>query len=118
MQGVVADFIEQGHFTAHVRRMRTLYRARRDVFAETVHRHLRSEIEFPTAEAGLRATGLFTSDRDDREVTQRAARLGIETAALSGYFVGKPERTGLVLGYAALSPDAIRSGVKTLARAL
>jgi GntR family transcriptional regulator/MocR family aminotransferase len=116
LQSVVADFIVEGHFAAHVRRMRTLYHARRDVFIEAAERHLGSELEFPTVHAGLRATGIFTTKRDDVEVSRRAARAGIEVPPLSRYYLGRPEKSGLVLGYAALSPQAIRSGVKLLAK--
>ncbi len=118
LQSVVADFITEGHFAAHVRRMRTLYHARRDVFIEAAERHLGRDLEFPTVHAGLRATGIFAKRRDDQEVSQRAARAGLEVPPLSRYYLGRAEKTGLVLGYAALSPQAIRSGVKLLAKLL
>jgi GntR family transcriptional regulator/MocR family aminotransferase len=117
MQGVVADFIDEGHFAAHVRRMRTLYRARRDVFMDVAQRQLGSAIDFPNADAGLRATGIFRSGRNDRDVSRRALKLGVEAPPLSSYYDGRRPRTGLLLGYAALSPDAIRAGVRALARA-
>jgi len=115
MQSVVADFIAGGHFAAHIRRMRTLYRARRDVFVEAAQRHLRGKLELINTDAGLRATGLLTSRRDDREISRRAERAGIEAPPLSRYSLAPHPRRGLVLGYAALSPHALRNGLATLA---
>jgi GntR family transcriptional regulator/MocR family aminotransferase len=110
MQRVVADFMSEGHFGAHVRRMRSLYHARRDVFVEAVDRYL--GLPIANADAGMRAT-LFL-DRDDTEVSARAAQNGIEAPALSRYYVGNERRNGLVLGYAGLSPAAIRKGIQAL----
>jgi GntR family transcriptional regulator / MocR family aminotransferase len=116
LQGVVAEFITEGHFGAHVRRMRALYRGRRDVFLDAAEKHL-PVLEFPMLHAGLRATGFFRDGRDDREVARNALRAGIEAPALSRYYSGRG-RSGLVLGYAGLTPDAIRKGVRELARLL
>ncbi|HEX6161662.1 MAG TPA: PLP-dependent aminotransferase family protein [Thermoanaerobaculia bacterium] len=112
MQRVVADFMSEGHFGAHVRRMRSLYHARRDVFVEAVDQHLRLPIA--NADAGMRAT-LFL-DRDDAEVSRRAREAGVEAPALSRYYLGAERRNGLVLGYAGLTPPAIRKGVQMLGR--
>lgn len=116
LQGVVAEFLTAGHFGAHIRRMRALYRARRDIFVDAASRHLRGMV-FPAVHAGLRATGHFPDRRDDRVLSARAARLGIDAPPLSRYYAGGRGGSGLVLGYAALDPDAIRAGVRTLARA-
>ncbi|HEX7154076.1 MAG TPA: PLP-dependent aminotransferase family protein [Thermoanaerobaculia bacterium] len=115
LQGVVAELITEGHFGAHLRRMRALYRGRRDVFLEAAQKHLRS-LEFPVLHAGLRATGFFRDGRDDREASRQAARRGIEAPPLSRYYLGGPARTGLVLGYAGLTPEEIRRGVRELAK--
>jgi GntR family transcriptional regulator/MocR family aminotransferase len=115
MQGIVAEFMTEGHFGAHIRRMRALYHARRDVFLEAAHKHLR-DLTFPSVHAGLRATGIFRDGRDDRRISERAARAGIDAPPLSRYFFGGRAQRGLVLGYAALTPDAIRKGIRELAK--
>lgn len=114
LQGVVAELITEGHFSAHVRRMRALYRGRRDVFLEAAQKHLPG-LDFPVLHAGLRGTGFFRDTRDDREVSERAARRGIEAPPLSRYYRGNA-RSGLVLGYAGLPPDEIRRGMRELAK--
>ncbi|HKO54806.1 MAG TPA: hypothetical protein VJ276_02940 [Thermoanaerobaculia bacterium] len=116
MQSVTADFLSEGHFAAHVRRMRSLYRARRDVLLDAAA-PLRDVLTFPTTHAGLRATGIFTRPLDDAAVAARAARNGIDVAPLSRYCLGV-RRSGLVLGYAGLSPAAIRAGMVRLAEVI
>jgi GntR family transcriptional regulator/MocR family aminotransferase len=116
MQSVTADFLSEGHFAAHVRRMRSLYRARRDVLLEAAF-PLREQLTFPTTHAGLRATGIFTRLRDDVAIATRAARAGIDVAPLSRYCLAV-RRPGLVLGYAGLSPAAIRAGMAALAEVI
>jgi GntR family transcriptional regulator/MocR family aminotransferase len=116
LQGVVAEFIGEGHFGAHVRRMRALYRARRDVLLEAAAKHL-PMLDFPMLHAGLRATGFFHDRRDDVLASRNAERSGIDAPALSRYYIGRG-RYGLVLGYAGLTPDAIRRGVRQLAKIL
>ncbi|HEY0139664.1 MAG TPA: PLP-dependent aminotransferase family protein [Thermoanaerobaculia bacterium] len=111
MQRVVADFMNEGHFGAHVRRMRALYQARRDAFVEAVDHYLGAPIA--NADAGMRATVFLR--RNDVEVSSRAAQAGIEAPALSRYYVGEEKRNGLVLGYAGLSPAAIRKAMAGLA---
>jgi GntR family transcriptional regulator/MocR family aminotransferase len=118
LQNVVAEFLTAGHFGAHVRRMRTLYRARRDVLVEAAQRHLGAILHFPAVHAGLRATGHFLEHRNDREISARAARAGIDAPALSRYYAEGPTGSGLVLGYAALPPDVIRKAIRTLAKAI
>lgn len=118
LQGVVAEFITAGHFGTHIRRMRALYRARRDVLVEAAERHLGSLMHFPSVHAGLRATGHFLEQRDDRKLSANAARAGIDAPPLSRYYVGEKAGSGLVLGYAALTPDVIRKGVRVLAKAM
>jgi GntR family transcriptional regulator/MocR family aminotransferase len=116
LQGVVAEFLREGHFGAHVRRMRALYRGRRDVFLDAAAKQL-PMLTFPTLHAGLRATGFFNGDRADREASRAAFRAGLDAPALSTYYAGRG-KSGLVLGYAGLTPDAIRRGVRDLGRVL
>jgi GntR family transcriptional regulator/MocR family aminotransferase len=113
-QLVTADFIEQGHFAAHLRRMRRLYRHRRDVLLDQVARHIPWCRPLQTA-AGLQLA--VTLPRGSEGVLTRAARrVGIVTPGLSGLCLSRPRLDGWVLGFAALSDDAIVEGVRRLSR--
>ncbi|MDQ3820338.1 MAG: PLP-dependent aminotransferase family protein, partial [Acidobacteriota bacterium] len=56
-QATAAVFIEEGYFSTHVRRMRRLYRERRDGFLQTADKHLSGLLAFPPIEAGMDAVG-------------------------------------------------------------
>ena len=55
---------------------------------------------------------------DDHDLARRAAECGVEVAPLSRYYLGETGRPGLLLGYAAVTPEAIEEGVESLARVL
>jgi GntR family transcriptional regulator/MocR family aminotransferase len=55
---------------------------------------------------------------DDELASARALEAGIEASPLSRYAETPLERGGLVLGWAAYSPDRIRRAVEKLAAAL
>ena len=109
LQRVTADFLRFGHFDAHLKRMRTLYRERRDRAVRLLSKH----VELGAANAGFRVVA-FTSG-DDRDLAERGARAGLELPTLSRLYSGKP-RHGLVLGYMGLAPAALTQSVKALAR--
>jgi GntR family transcriptional regulator/MocR family aminotransferase len=50
-QAVLADFLTQGHFSRHVRRMRVLYAARQEALVEAARRELRGLLELPPLHA-------------------------------------------------------------------
>jgi len=114
---VVADFMSDEHFAAHVRRMRSLYKGRRDVLLSSARRHLGSRIEFAGTCAGLRAAAYLKSGRDDETVSRRCAQAGLDVPPLSRYYAGKP-RSGLLFGYAGIPPAEIEKGMETLGKIL
>ena len=121
-QPALAAFIEEGHFAAHVRRMRTLYAARQDALLTAAEKHLGGLLELAPDEAGLHlVAGLapdLASRLSDREVVETAAAAGVALVALSGYYRGRATRQGLLLGYAAYNEREIAAAVRKLAAAL
>jgi GntR family transcriptional regulator/MocR family aminotransferase len=114
-QAVLADFIIEGHFGAHVRRMRALYQSRRDALLDEASRALPGHVILGPSDAGFHVTAHLPAGTDDRAVQRRAAGRGIEVQPLTRYYAGPEARPGLVLGYVGLSPEAIRAGVRGLA---
>jgi GntR family transcriptional regulator / MocR family aminotransferase len=125
-QAVLAEFMREGHFAAHVRRMRALYRERRDVLLDAWARERPARLRLGPALAGLHVaaeleaegSGPGSQENEDERVAKRALRLGVEVVPLSRFSLGAPRRQGLVLGYSGLPPAAIRQGMRGLARAL
>lgn len=115
-QAIVADFIMEGHFLRHIRRMRALYAHRQQILVEAVRQELRGAIELEEHEAGMHLIGWLPEGLDDRLVSQQIAQQGIEVHALSVYGEQKLARPGLLFGYAGVNEQEIREGIKHVAR--
>ncbi len=117
-QMVLADFIAEGHFERHVRRMRTLYRDRQAVLIEQIGKRLGGLIEAVRSDAGMHVIGWLPDGADDFAISQKALAHGLRAGPVSQYFAQKPERGGLMLGYTGFNERQIRDGVKKLATIL
>ena len=121
-QPVLASFIDDGHFAAHVRRMRRLYGARQDALLAGAKQHLDGLLDIQADEAGMHLIAwpgpALKQPMDDIRVSRAANGDGVMTMPLSTSFVGKPMRQGLMLGYAAHDEDAIMAGAKRLSETI
>lgn len=117
-QAMLADFIDEGHFTRHIRKMRSLYAERQHVLVEAAQKYLPGLLEVAPAAAGMHLVGWLPSKISDRAASEKAASCGVEAAPLSAYSANLLQRGGLVLGYAAVNAQQIKTGVRRLAQAL
>jgi GntR family transcriptional regulator/MocR family aminotransferase len=117
-QAVLADFIAEGHFERHLRRMRMLYYERQQVLVRSARAHLAGLLNVQPSAGGMHLVGWLPPHVDDREATRAARACGIIVAPLSFFASHQPHRSGLVLGYAGLTPAQITAGTKRLAAAL
>jgi len=117
-QAILCDFISQGHFARHVRRMRELYAERLSVLIESAQQRLAGLLEIPDVEAGLRTVGWLQGGVSAEQAAQAAAQHDVEVVPLSRYAYGRSKRNGLVLGFAAVDKRELKRGVEGLARAL
>ncbi|HEY7210192.1 MAG TPA: PLP-dependent aminotransferase family protein [Bryobacteraceae bacterium] len=118
-QAVLADFMEQGHFARHLRRMRQVYSERLTVLMESAREKLAGLLEISPIEAGLQTVGWLTSGIDETAAIREAQARGVEVMGLEhAYRRSKPVRAGLHLGFACVDPKEIRRGVRELAVAL
>lgn len=119
-QAILADFMVDGHFGRHVRRMREVYAERLGVLIEQGRRHLDGLLEISEIEAGLQTVGWLPngSGLNARDVVASAARRQVQLTPLSEYWHGRAGRAGFQMGFAAVDPEEIRRGVRELARVL
>jgi GntR family transcriptional regulator/MocR family aminotransferase len=117
-QAVLCDFITEGHFGRHLRRMREIYAERLSVLLESAREKLSGLLEISEIEAGLQTVGWLREGLDDESATKAAAAHGVEVFPLSWYTRGRAAREGLQLGFAAVDAREIRRGVQDLATAL
>jgi GntR family transcriptional regulator/MocR family aminotransferase len=113
-QAVLADFISEGHFARHLRRMRRLYEERQKILAAECEKHLAGLLEIEKAEAGMHLIGWLREGADDRRISEKAAAKNLKLAPVSDYCIEKKRRGGLILGYTAFDEKQIKKGVRVL----
>lgn len=117
-QSVAADFMEQGHFVRHLRRMRTLYSERQRTLLKAVDRDLAGLLEVQPADGGMFLVGWLRRGMNDRLASRIALEHGIVADPISPLYMQSPQRGALLLGYTCITPAQIREGVRKLASAL
>jgi GntR family transcriptional regulator/MocR family aminotransferase len=121
-QPALTRFIAEGHFTAHIRRMRKLYAARQRSLLASAERHLEGLLELNADETGMqlnaRLLPALARRMTDAEAAQCAARNDVTVLPLSQFYMGRPEHQGLMMGYAGFSADEIELAAIRLRSAL
>jgi GntR family transcriptional regulator/MocR family aminotransferase len=117
-QMALTDFIREGHFARHIRRMRVLYAERQAALVEAARRELAGLLDVHPAEAGMHLVGWLPPGIEDVTAAQRAAAQGVDVQPLSQYRLEPRPGAGLLLGYAAVDTREIREAVQRLAQAL
>jgi GntR family transcriptional regulator/MocR family aminotransferase len=116
IQGVLADFIDNGGFARHIRKVREIYRARHRMVSETLARDLADHLEVIPSVAGLHlaAVARSSSAAQMNAVVRRAADAGVAVQELSEFGVDRPGPPGLLLGYGAIPTARIEDGLRRL----
>jgi GntR family transcriptional regulator/MocR family aminotransferase len=114
LQSALADFILEGHFASHLRRMRRLYARRQKFFVELCNDRLREWLTVSENDAGMQTIGRFVQSFDDREVAATALARGVHVQPVSINFHDDPPEHGLLLGFAALGERQAGSAVAAL----
>jgi GntR family transcriptional regulator/MocR family aminotransferase len=118
LQTAIADFIQDGHFQAHLRRMRAVYRKKRDRLLQLLHLH-DVPVGVRPRPAGMHVTLLLEQECSDVEVAQRMAERGFETLSLSEYYLEKGHaRQGLLAGFTGASDVDLEDFVSALSAVL
>jgi len=112
-----ADFLSRGEFDRHLRRMRPMYRSRRDALLTALAQHL-PELEPAGIAAGLHLVAWLPQDLEEATVIAAAAREGVAVAGVSPYRLSPAPRGGFIFGYSNLNERAITDGIVRLARAV
>ena len=115
-QAVMADFIREGHFARHIRRMRPIYAERRRLLVGELERELGDQLEIVGDEAGMHLATFLASNRNDREIAAKAAQQSLCLSSLSSFYLGSASRRGFVLGFGNTKANDISQAVRHLKR--
>ena len=114
-QTVIAEFMEQGHFTAHIRRMRQRYREQRDSLAAALARGVADHLNVIVPDQGMHLVAYLQEGVSDIEIEALARHAGIIVRAISRFYRAAVPKTGLMLGFSGFPRQVIVPAAAQLA---
>jgi len=111
-QAALADFLEEGHLDRHIRRMRRLYKSRRDTMIDELQRRFGSDVGIRGDAAGMHITVTF---RSPHLVQARAQASGVHLASTDIYYESKSVKNEFLIGFSAIGERTIREAIKRIA---
>jgi GntR family transcriptional regulator/MocR family aminotransferase len=110
-QGVLSDFMSEGHFGRHIRKMRNLYGERRKALVASLRSQFGNMLEVHGAEAGMHVTVTLPAGYCDTEIAAKAFDSGMWLLPLSPCYLNGPVRHGFLLGFGSTTGDQIPAAV-------
>lgn len=117
-QLALEEFLRDGQFARHLRRMRGIYLERRNALLAGLGRHCANYLTVHNADGGLHVTAFLPDGIDDRAVVRRLAGQGLVACALSTCCIGACRRNGLLLGFAGSTAERLLEATRVLAEVL
>lgn len=116
-QGALAEWLDNGQFERHVRRMRRTYVERRQALVDSLRLRFGVRIRLHGASAGLHLCVSFHLGLSEQELIDRADQAGVRLYPTSSCFLQTaPSQPMLSFGYGGLNREQIERGVELLAR--
>jgi GntR family transcriptional regulator/MocR family aminotransferase len=116
-QAVVAAFMEEGYFAAHIRRMREVYRNQRDTLVAALRRRLGDHLTVESPDQGMHLVAYTRRGLSDVTIERAGREQGVVIRAMSRLYVEAPAQSALMLGFSGYPRQTIAPAVARLARA-
>ena len=115
-QALVAAFMEEGHFAAHIRRIRLLYRDQRDELVAALNYRLGEDLTVDAPDQGMHLVAFTRRGLSDIAIERAGRQHGVIVRAMSRLYVAAPARSALVLGFSGYPRHTITPAVERLAQ--
>jgi GntR family transcriptional regulator/MocR family aminotransferase len=112
-QHAVAEFLREGHYLRHLRRMKRLYAARREALLRCLEEVASNSMQVQ-ATAGMAIVTLLPESVSDVDIALRALRFGLAPAPLSPWYMQSPRQQGLLLGVTNLNERTLSADCSRL----
>jgi GntR family transcriptional regulator/MocR family aminotransferase len=118
-QAALAEFIDAGHLSSHLRRVRQIYQERRNVLRRVIESRLGNLVSTTGGLAGLHLPYFFNQPLDDVALSTEMLDAGIVLRPLSMYYADRSHcRSGMLLGFAAADARTIEAAAGQLCAAI
>lgn len=114
LQSTLADFMQDGHFATHLKRMRRLYARRQGMLIALCEHHLAPWVSIAANDSGMQLLAGLPPEWDDRIVTAEALNHGVDVQPVSINYRDRTPDHGLLLGFAALDEKTMTAAIAGL----
>ncbi len=97
-----------------MRRVRRRNAGNRDALLQAINKHLAGRVEVTGDGAGAHVVLWPKKHISENSVIEKAAARGVGIYGISGYFLTRPSRQGLLLGYSRMKKEEIHEGIQRL----
>ena len=118
LQLTLTQFIEDGDFDRHVKKLRILYGQRRQCLIENLQKYFGERVELSGDQSGVYIVARFQTKKSDEQVSSEAAELGVGLLPVSTFSSERIGSGAFVMGFANLEEELIEEGVRRLATVL
>ena len=114
-QAVIADFMDEGYFATHIRRMRSIYAERYHALRDLSKLYLSEHLDIQPTQSGLHTVGYLKQDVSEINLSIALDKKGVSALPLSRYCIKAIEKKGFTLGFGAVNPEEIKASIITMA---
>lgn len=116
VQASLAQFIADGSFGRHLRKVSRIYRERHETICATIEKQFGVHLELVPSSTGLHVAALAKQASVDtlRSITREATKRGVALQHLATFTLGREARAGITLGYGRISATRITEGLRRL----
>lgn len=118
LQEALADFIWDGSYHRHLRRMQQIYSEKRKAIMHELRTALRTKIRFKSALSGTHIVVTMRTDAPSSRILEQAARAEVSIYSTQAWYTDNRDRREFIFGFGALSNEQIVDGVERLRNAL
>jgi GntR family transcriptional regulator / MocR family aminotransferase len=115
-QYALTDWIAEGHFERHIRRMRKLYNFRRQILIEAFQKYFGDRVTILGRSAGVHVMVNIKTDIPDLTIIQKAAAFGVGLISAREYYLNPQHQGEFIFGYAQLEEAQIERGIWLLSQ--
>jgi GntR family transcriptional regulator / MocR family aminotransferase len=114
----VAGFIAEGHLAHHVRKMRDIYKQRRQFLLNYLQQELGEWLDPIPSCYGMHVAAVARPSVDLEVVAEVLLQNNVKIHSFSRYFLGAQTRAGLIFGYGSVDLPEMNRGLSALRNAL
>ncbi|RPI68631.1 MAG: PLP-dependent aminotransferase family protein [Ignavibacteriales bacterium] len=113
-QIVLARYLDEGHFTKHIRKMRMLYKSRQEFLIDDINKNLSEFVTVEPSPSGMQIILWLKKKVSDKKVAAEALKNNLIVNPLSDYSIKFHQKPGIILGYTAFDEKEIKEGISKL----